>query len=818
MKRPLSFYKLVMAAAVALPSMALADITPVAPQLDPTDNCYMIGTAAELYGFAAMVNDEGKRNVCGKLTDDIVVNENVLENASGASCVKKDGSYNTSTCPPGTLHAWTPIGAGGGTFYGQGHTISGLFFNGGKNEDAGLFGITSGKVVIDGVGLVDSYFKADFAGGFVSNAQGEVYIRNSFNLGYVNGIEYGGGFFGSAEPNDSRVYVYNSYNAGSVNMVGTLGTALAGYCEGCYINGFYYLAGSSVGDYGESKTAEQFDDGTVAELLHDWCEKDGDDCKEGGLNGSVWGQGLGRDNFPTFLGVIGPALTLHVYEGVEIDSAYTPDTDLPTPPTREGYEFLGWYATSDFSGSAVTRIPSDATGEQEFFAKWEAQSGSGCIKIATADDLYNFAARVNDGDGEICGELTADITVNEHVLKNASGESCVKENGAYDTETCSEALREWTPIGEKATFTHPFMGTFHGNGHTISGLYVNPLAYNKMTYKGLFGYVGGNVTIDGVGIVDSYIYGSNYVGGLVGGLNVGTTLTISNSFNAGFVCGATTDLGGLVGGVYLSQQVLNNPPTVEINNSYNFGSVVGNNNVGGLVGRVLALTINNSYNMGLVSSSSGSGDDLVGGYLLIKLLPTVTNSFCIGESQFEGNGATRKTAEEFANGTVALLLHDWCEKDGEVCKEGGLNGSVWGQDFTKENSLPDLGGEFVGGTPRTLTLHTFEGDTRVYPTAYFEGLGLELPTDLTREGFIFLGWYASSDFSGSVETRIPNDATGEQEFFAKWEALGESGCIEIATADDLYNFAELVQAKTIVGGEICGKLTADITVNEGLLD
>ena len=42
---------------------------------------------------------------------------------------------------------------------------------------------------------------------------------------------------------------------------------------------------------------------------------------------------------------------------------------LPTPEAREGYNFLGWYATEDFSGEAVTEITSSQNAS--YYAKWE---------------------------------------------------------------------------------------------------------------------------------------------------------------------------------------------------------------------------------------------------------------------------------------------------------------------------------------------------------------------------------------------------------------------------------------------------------------
>ena len=50
-------------------------------------------------------------------------------------------------------------------------------------------------------------------------------------------------------------------------------------------------------------------------------------------------------------------------ESVAEGSKYT----LPKP-TREGYEFAGWYGTADFSGSQITEIT--VTADAKFYAKW----------------------------------------------------------------------------------------------------------------------------------------------------------------------------------------------------------------------------------------------------------------------------------------------------------------------------------------------------------------------------------------------------------------------------------------------------------------
>lgn len=54
-------------------------------------------------------------------------------------------------------------------------------------------------------------------------------------------------------------------------------------------------------------------------------------------------------------------------------SRYTYGTAVTlAAPTRTGYTFDGWFTDSDFSGTAVTEISADATGDKTFYAKWTA--------------------------------------------------------------------------------------------------------------------------------------------------------------------------------------------------------------------------------------------------------------------------------------------------------------------------------------------------------------------------------------------------------------------------------------------------------------
>ncbi|WP_080800966.1 autotransporter outer membrane beta-barrel domain-containing protein [Arabiibacter massiliensis] len=134
--------------------------------------------------------------------------------------------------------------------------------------------------------------------------------------------------------------------------------------------------------------------------------------------------------------------------------------------------------------------------------------------------------------------------------------------------------QEWTPIGAPSSFNDSaatgFQGTFDGNGHTISGVYITSFSENAkkdILYAGLFGCTNGatikNLTLDGPFVTGTYSKGSGerdlMVGALVG-LAVNTNIsscTVVNATVADKFNGERTDtknyaIGGMVGDYYTS--------------------------------------------------------------------------------------------------------------------------------------------------------------------------------------------------------------------------------------------------------------------------
>ena len=57
------------------------------------------------------------------------------------------------------------------------------------------------------------------------------------------------------------------------------------------------------------------------------------------------------------------------------------------------------------------------------------------------------------------------------------------------------------------------------------------------------------------------------------------------------------------------------------------------------------------------------------------------------------------------------------------------------------------------------------------PASYTILAGVTLPTDVTKTGYTFGGWYAASDFTGEAVTEIVLGTTGNKTFYAKWTAI-----------------------------------------------
>ena len=157
------------------------------------------------------------------------------------------------------------------------------------------------------------------------------------------------------------------------------------------------------------------------------------------------------------------------------------------------------------------------------------------------------------------------------------------------------------PIGYSG---EAFTGTFDGNGHTISGLYMNAQsAGNQTRGLGLFSYLGSDGTIKNL-TVKGDIYPENIgnsVGGVAGICNGGK---ISNCTSGVNIIGETqSTVGGVVGSAEVGSTVENCRYTGTINVTHSDSS----KGMGGVVGQALGCTVRNCENAGTVQTNIWRG-------------------------------------------------------------------------------------------------------------------------------------------------------------------------------------------------------------------
>ncbi len=67
-----------------------------------------------------------------------------------------------------------------------------------------------------------------------------------------------------------------------------------------------------------------------------------------------------------------------------------------------------------------------------------------------------------------------------------------------------------------------------------------------------------------------------------------------------------------------------------------------------------------------------------------------------------------------------------------------------------------------------VTLHTNGGDSGTTLNSYTYGTVAALPSDWTKKGYVFGGWFDNEDLTGTAITNISNKDTGDKEYWAKW--------------------------------------------------
>ncbi len=743
--------------------------------LEPADDgTYLIYTADDLKEFADIVNGiadtPADKDANAKLMNDIDLN----------------GSEE---------NPWTPIGnseenAYTGTFDGNGKTIENLYINNTTNDYyQGLFGYlstdgdnigtvqnlsvsgtVSGRIYVGGVvglnlgsvedcaftgsvsgvspvggvvgwnsgSVINCYNTGEvsgsgwFVGGVVGYNIGDGSVTNSYNTGAVSGLDSGSGnsVGGVVGYNSSSGNVTNCYNTGAVNRSGNRVGGVVGWNDGSVKN--CYNTGKVTGSGKQVGGVVGYNRGSS------------------GGSGSVTDCYFLQDTAEKGIG------------GNDGSGDATAAKDLPELCNALASDINTWSISPFYDHPVLQANPEGGDG-----------TAAHPYEIKTAAQLETFRDLVNGANNQ-----TADTDAHAKLMND------INLNG--------NEKNQWTPIGN--SFSNSYSGNFDGDGHTISGLYINSSSDN---YQGLFGYLRQGGTVQNL-TVSGTVSGGMHVGGIAGQNNG----SVKNCYNTGAVSGSGWYVGGVVGDNRGTVENCYNTGTVTgtddyvggvvgynssiVENCYNTDTVTGNNFVGGVVGDNGG-SVKNCYNTGEVNSRGNSVGGVVG-----NNISSVTNCYFLQTTEVNdklqgiggGSGdAAAKDDTAFHSGEVAWRLQNGQAEDQIT--------PVWGQNLMIEpkDNYPQLRA-FDADTPQVYKV-AFMNDSEEHDAKYANsGMTVTPPEEPKKTDHLFGGWFNNGELTGDPVTG-PISVTGNATYTAKWTPFSYT----LSATPDTLNFGSITEGE-----------------------
>ena len=518
-----------------------------------------------------------------------------------------------------------------GNYDGDFHEVQNMYIdNNQKNQ--GLFGIIGTGCTFRNLGVTDAYVRAGGCGLIVGKGGEDNHFIQCWTSGDVEyqGTEYGH-FAGIAGELSGRSFILNGFSsarvAGPMDNTSSLANTPRNWGDtyvNCIFTGDvpwaknwtgYSSAAMSGGQYNEnvfcnddvmhydntdefsfdSKTTAWLQSKECANMLNDavsrWNASHDEDLQ---LNYWQWQEG----QYPKVSTVADyqPSVTITFVSngGSEVISKFMEEgsqVSAPGRPTRDGYYFAGWYSDEsltkffDWENTTITE-------SQTLYAKW-IEDHSDDVDVTPFNNKFTkeyhikTVAQLRGLAQVVAGKWdwsTFDRTY-------ASGSAPTQLTAPRDLEGCTVYLdndlvlndttdwqhwghdgyaEPWKPIGltEYLGSYATFKGTFDGQGHTISGMYIEmsavPSYISQERYDwGLFGDLGTGAVIRNLGIKAAVINGRKYddivysfgqrmnAAGLLAGYT--EDVTIENCYAEGRILEdgryqyQTRNIGGLVG-------------------------------------------------------------------------------------------------------------------------------------------------------------------------------------------------------------------------------------------------------------------------------
>lgn len=262
---------------------------------------------------------------------------------------------------------------------------------------------------------------------------------------------------------------------------------------------------------------------------------------------------------------------------------FVSSTSTALTVTLSNFTPAGGNATSNYS----TTLTTDSKGNAYLYGSWGAST--------------TLTVSANYLNSNITKTLTVSTASKSYAVDTPEYISSIPTTwinsssditGYYKLTQNITLTEKWTPIGNATTdnASGRFVGTFDGDGHTITGL----SASNAASDFGLFRLIGSNGVVRNLNLENCNISGTDsYYGGIVG-TNYGT---VENCHVSGSITGDEY-VGGIAGSLQLGSSI------IACSNS---ATVSGSNLIGGICGRSNRGIVIACRNEGTVSGSTNCG-------------------------------------------------------------------------------------------------------------------------------------------------------------------------------------------------------------------
>ena len=457
-----------------------------------------------------------------------------------------------------------PIGSGTapftGTFNGQEHTLGSLYIDMPGASYVGLFGVTSSAALVENVGVTSAQISGGSSvGALVGDNDGMV--KASYAIGTVTGsINNTGGLVGRNEPQGT---ISDDYSNVTVNGFGGTGGLVGNNVLGI-ISNTYSLGAVTAGSGSDAVGGlTGLNTGAISNSYSTGLVSGSGSTDVGGLVGLNSG------------GTVNASFWDTTTSGQSTSAGGTGDLTAP---------LLSESTYSDASWS----IGTDPAADTWVIFDGQTRPMLGMEYSTTITNAHQL---------QLIGLNPTTLAASYTLPGNVDLTGITYAPDVWGTST-TNAGAGFVPIGNT---TNIFTGTFNGERHTMSGLYILAPSVDNV---GLFGLASG--TIENVALNNLEVVGGSDVGGLVGAegnANGGTpgTGTLSNVIVDGTVVGNGNYVGGLVG---LDHGTL-------VFSAYTEGTVTGSGFVGGLEGSTLS-EVSDVFSLSTVGASGGPVGGLLG--------------------------------------------------------------------------------------------------------------------------------------------------------------------------------------------------------------